>query len=89
MLGLLSILSGVLIFAVVPERGAAGGGPSGSGKGWLADLKPIYCSSFFWRLSCMVFLHNGVFLSYQALWAAPWLRDVAGPLTARELRRVC
>ena len=26
----------------------------------------------------MVFLHNGVFLSYQALWAAPWLRDVAG-----------
>ena len=26
----------------------------------------------------MIILHTGVFLSYQALWAAPWLRDVAG-----------
>ena len=25
----------------------------------------------------MVALHWGVFLAYQALWAAPWLRDVA------------
>ena len=77
-LAVLSILSGLLIYAVVPERRDGAVGQSVSGKGWLADLKPIYFNSYFWRLSSMVFLHNGVFLSYQALWAAPWLRDVAG-----------
>ncbi len=76
----LSVVSGLAIAVVVPERSA--GSPvkrrSGEGIGWAAELKPIYGSLYFWRLSILVCLHNGVFLSYQALWAAPWLRDVAG-----------
>lgn len=77
----ISILSGLLIFFVVPERpqNSTETVPGQSAfKAQLADLKLVYGSAFFWRLSFMVFLHNGVFLSYQALWAAPWLRDVAG-----------
>lgn len=75
-----SVLSAVLIFALVPEkthtaRAAVAGQSAFAAQ--LSDLKLVYGSAFFWRLSFMVFLHNGVFLSYQALWAAPWLRDVA------------
>jgi predicted MFS family arabinose efflux permease len=77
----LSVLAGVLIYTLVPERPqaareAVAGQSAFSAQ--ISDLKKVYGSAFFWRLSFMVFLHNGVFLSYQALWAAPWLRDVAG-----------
>lgn len=77
----ISVFSAILIFALVPERPQAAreNAPGQSViAGQIADLKKVYGSAFFWRLSLMVFLHNGVFLSYQALWAAPWLRDVAG-----------
>ncbi len=77
----LSVLSGVLIWFAVPERPpelkAAAAGQSGFAA-QIADLKQVYGNGFFWRISTMIFLHNGVFLSYQSLWAAPWLRDVAG-----------
>lgn len=69
-----SVLSGLLVQFAVPERRTQ---RAEAGRGQLAELKMVYGSRFFWRLSCMMFLHNGVFLSYQALWAAPWLRDVA------------
>ena len=75
------MLSGLLIIFAVPKdhqkAGEAATVQSGF-KAQIADLKLVYGSAYFWRLSFMVFLHNGVFLSYQALWAAPWLRDVAG-----------
>ena len=77
----ISVLSAVLIYALVPEKAytaQAGVAEQSAFAGQIADLKQVYCSAFFWRLSFMVLLHNGVFLSYQALWAAPWLRDVAG-----------
>ena len=80
-LAALSVIAGVLIWFAVPERPpevkAAVAGQSGF-SAQLADLKQVYGSSFFWRISTTIFLHNGVFLSYQSLWAAPWLRDVAG-----------
>lgn len=77
----ISVVSAVLIYTLVPEkthtaRVAVAGQSAFSAQ--VSDLKQVYGSAFFWRLSFMVFLHNGVFLSYQALWAAPWLRDVAG-----------
>jgi len=76
-----SVFSALLIFFVVPERPqAAQAGIAGQSAftAQINDLKTVYGSVFFWRLSLMVVLHNGVFLAYQALWAAPWLRDVAG-----------
>lgn len=77
----ISVVSAILIYTLVPERPhaarvAVAGQSAFSAQ--VSDLKQVYGSAFFWRLSFMVFLHNGVFLSYQALWAAPWLRDVAG-----------
>lgn len=73
----LSVLSGLLTRLLVPDdRPPSGAAPPPVRQ--FAELGLVYGSGFFWRLACMVFLHNGVFLSYQALWAAPWLRDVAG-----------
>ncbi|CAN0460425.1 unnamed protein product, partial [Discosporangium mesarthrocarpum] len=77
----ISVGAGILIFLVVPERPQAARltvqGQSAVAA-QISDLKQVYGSRFFWRLSPMIVLHNGVFLAYQALWAAPWLRDVAG-----------
>ena len=77
----MSVFSGLLIFALVPDRTqtASSVEPGKSSfSNQVSELKLVYGSPYFWRLAFMVFLHNGVFLSYQALWAAPWLRDVAG-----------
>ena len=52
------------------------------------DLGEIYKNPFFWRMGVIGFIHNSVFLSYQALWMGPWLRDVAGmslPMVAQTL----
>ncbi len=77
-LAVASALTGLVIRLAVPDdRSPEEAGAAAPGRR-LAELGQVYGSGFFWRLSCMVFLHNGVFLSYQALWAAPWLRDVAG-----------
>lgn len=77
----LCVVSCIVIYLAVPERpqavrAAVAGQSAFSAQ--VAELKQIYGSSFFWRIAVMIFLHNGVFLSYQSLWAAPWLRDVAG-----------
>lgn len=80
-LAVVSILSGLLIWFAVPQRTpeARAATPGRSGfRSQLDDLRQVYGSAFFWRVSMIIVLHNGVFLSYQSLWAAPWLRDVAG-----------
>ena len=80
-LAAISVAVGAFIYATVPERPQeakqATEGQSAFAS-QVEDLKQVYGSAFFWRLAAMVILHNGVVLSYQSLWAAPWLRDVAG-----------
>ena len=76
----IAILSGLVIFFLVPEssnKNSIEPSAQSSARSQIADLKLVYGSRYFWRLSMMVALHWGVFLAYQALWAAPWLRDVA------------
>ena len=38
----------------------------------------IWRDGFFWRIGFMLVMCMSVFISYQTLWAGPWLRDVAG-----------
>ncbi|CAN0564508.1 unnamed protein product, partial [Laminaria digitata] len=57
-----SVLSSLLIFFLVPERPhAAKSAVAGQSAfaAQIADLKQVYASAFFWRLSLMVVLHNG------------------------------
>ena len=76
----IAILSGLVIFFLVPQssnKNSSEPSAQSSTRSQIADLKLVYGSRYFWRLSMMVALHWGVFLAYQALWVAPWLRDVA------------
>jgi sugar phosphate permease len=80
-LAVVTLATALLIALLVPERNgqaATSARPQTSLRVLLKDLGKVYVNPFFWRVSVIAFLHNSVFLSYQALWMGPWLRDVAG-----------
>jgi len=64
------------IFLVVPER-AAPSAPQSLLES-LRSLPAILRNANFWKLGSMVIAGQGVFMSLQSLWIAPWLKDVAG-----------
>jgi predicted MFS family arabinose efflux permease len=66
----------LLVFFVVPERAER---PPRAGVGELvAGFRTIYGDPVFWRIGVISMTVQAVFLATQGLWAAPWLRDVAG-----------
>jgi predicted MFS family arabinose efflux permease len=75
----LTVLVAALIRFVVPEEPKADSGrPPEALRDQLAGLRQVYGSSFFWRLALVTSFNTSAFMSYQTLWTAPWLRDVAG-----------
>lgn len=75
----LAIITAVLIGAiwfVVPEKSNQKQIENRRFIEQIKDLKKVYKSQLFWRVSILTLVHNGVFLSYQSLWLGPWLRDV-------------
>lgn len=72
-----SALVASIVFFVVPEREGSAGAPVRM-AGQVAAIRAILSDAFFWRFGSLFFVSHAVFLAYQALWAAPWLRDVAG-----------
>jgi MFS family permease len=66
----------LFIFLTVPEK--AGSASTASLGTQIREMRVIYTSAFYWRTTAFVCLHQGVYLAYQTLWLAPWLRDVAG-----------
>ena len=75
-LAVVTVLLAVMTYFIVPER-RAGDGETATLREQFAALPAIYGSAEFWRLAAPVVIGYGVFLSYQTLWAAPWLRDIA------------
>ncbi len=77
--GLAALTAGlaVLTWAAVPAQGGAAHRPTGRGDG-LAALPGIVSSGYFRRVATVLAVCHGAFMVYQTLWAAPWLRDVAG-----------
>ncbi len=75
-LAVLTVACALLVLLAVPERRAEV--PQSGMAAQLSDLGLIYGNGYFWRLSILIFVHNGAFLAYQTLWMGPWLRDVAG-----------
>ena len=71
----------IVVFFMVPEKKSEGSIEAGNRPSYMdqiKDLGKIYSSPFFWHVGVIALVHNSVFLSYQALWMGPWLRDVAG-----------
>jgi predicted MFS family arabinose efflux permease len=66
----------MLVFFVVPER-AESHRRAGLGE-LVGGFRTIYGDPVFWRIGIISMTVQAVFLATQGLWAAPWLRDVAG-----------
>ncbi|MGP1397631.1 MAG: MFS transporter [Inquilinaceae bacterium] len=71
-----TLAMGATIFMVVPEP-AARGRPIPL-KDLAISLRRIYGDRLFWRLTPFLVAAQALSFSLQTLWAAPWLRDVAG-----------
>ncbi len=72
----LSALAALLVLLAVPE--ARGGRQPTKGPAPPAGLWAIYRDPRFWRIAPLSAIGIGTSWSLQGLWAAPWLRDVAG-----------
>jgi predicted MFS family arabinose efflux permease len=78
-LAVVTVLVAALIrFAVPAEPAPLAGVRRETLREQIAGLRHVYGSAFFWRLAVVASLNTSAFMSYQTLWAAPWLRDVAG-----------
>jgi MFS family permease len=75
LLAAVSALTALLVLFVVPDTSAK---PKPSTARRSASLSSIYRDPRFWRLAPLSTLGIGTSWSLQGLWAAPWLRDVAG-----------
>lgn len=76
-LGAITVAVSAMLFFVVPERGGATAASTPVGPQFRA-VGHIMRDGYFWRLAPMVALQQAAFFAFQALWAGPWLRDVAG-----------
>jgi predicted MFS family arabinose efflux permease len=75
-LAALTLFVAVLVFLVVPER-AESATPEPLRQA-VAGVIGIYRDGGFWRIAGTITAVQGTFMALQGLWAAPWLRDVAG-----------
>jgi sugar phosphate permease len=75
-LAVATFVAAMLVFFVVPER-AESQRRAGIGE-LVAGFRTIYGDPVFWRIGIISMTVQAVFLATQGLWAAPWLRDVAG-----------
>jgi len=71
-----TFVAAMLVFFVVPER--AESQPRASIGELVGGFRTIYGDPVFWRIGIISMTVQAVFLATQGLWAAPWLRDVAG-----------
>jgi len=75
-LAVMTVAVAVLLFAVGPRHAKAG-----QSESWGAAIRGaarIFRSPVFLRIAPLVVLSQATFLAYHGLWAAIWMRDVAG-----------
>ncbi|MDO8606619.1 MAG: MFS transporter [Phaeospirillum sp.] len=71
----LTLLSGLVIWLMVPERPSSAARASLGDQ--LRDVVEIFRDPTFWRIAPATMASLGSFMAIQGLWAGPWLRDVA------------
>lgn len=71
----ISGLVGVVIAAVAPETPLAAAGDSFAAQ--LRGMARVFRDREFWRIAPLFATTFGASMSFQGLWAAPWLKDVA------------
>ncbi|MEC7943692.1 MAG: MFS transporter, partial [Pseudomonadota bacterium] len=76
-LAVTTVLIALVILTLVPEKREVRPAQQNASE-QLESYKNIICDRYFWRVSLMYAFSGAAFVSYQTLWADPWLRDVAG-----------
>ena len=76
LLAALTFAASGAIFLIVPERSSERAPQTLIES--LRSLPPILRNANFWRLGLLAIAGQGVFMSLQGLWIAPWLKDVVG-----------
>jgi len=76
-LAVVTVIVSLAILLLVPEKkGAASTEETFAQQ--LRGYKQVLRDPYFWRVSLIYCFAYTAFVSYQTLWADPWLRDVAG-----------
>ena len=76
-LAVLTVIVSLAILLLVPEKSRA----ARTDESFAAEMKgygKVMRDPYFWRIALLFAIGHTAFLSYQTLWADPWLRDVAG-----------
>ena len=76
-LAVATVAASLAIMLLVPERRS----PAPAGETFarqLSGFADVVRDPFFWRVTLLYSAAYATFVSYQTLWADPWLRDVAG-----------
>ncbi len=76
LLAALTFAAAGVIFLIVPERKTPHAPQSLIES--LKSLPPILRNANFWKLGLLAIAGQGVAMSLQSLWIAPWLKDVVG-----------
>ena len=71
-----TVVIAVVLYIVVPDRRRASAGTTWSAL--MRGTASVFSSRAFWRVAPPAVIVQGAFMSYIALWAGPWLRDVNG-----------
>ncbi|MBN35010.1 MAG: MFS transporter [Rhodospirillaceae bacterium] len=75
-IALATLVVAVIIFVIVPERRATGEPNNLADQ--IRGLTEIFRSRIFWSVAPLVMTAQAAWMSTQALWFGPWLRDMAG-----------
>lgn len=74
-LSILTLLTAILVFVVVPEK--KGAETSESLQAQMRGIRLVFTSRKFWRTAPLTMMSQSAFLAVQGLWAGPWLTHVA------------
>jgi MFS family permease len=75
-LALLTLLTAVAVFFIVPEKQSDSTGESLQNQ--MRGIREIFISRTFWRTAPLTTTSQAAFLAIQGLWVGPWLTHVAG-----------
>ncbi len=88
LLAALTVAAAALVFFAVPDAPGERATRTDTLKAQIAGLGRVFRAAIFWRLAVAASVNTASVMAYQTLWAAPWLRDVAGS-TRRGWRTGC
>jgi predicted MFS family arabinose efflux permease len=84
-LALITLVSALAVFFVVPEKKREGGSESLHSQ--MRGIRKVFTSGTFWRTAPLTTMSQAAFMAIQGLWAGPWLSHI-GKLSRPEVARV-